>query len=77
MDEVYKSRQIHTSPQLNQDTDCWIPQADVSWDEQGTKQRQILGGPPDRFKIIDQAETYALEMAKAWIDAECIDNLTP
>ena len=49
MDEVYKSRQIHTSPQLNQDTDCWIPQADVSWDEQGTKHRQLPGGPPDRF----------------------------
>ena len=77
MDEVYKSRQIHTSLQLNQDTDCWIPQADVSWDERGTKQRHVLGGPADRFKIIDEAEIYALEMAMAWIDAECVDNLTP
>ena len=77
MDEVYKSRQIHTTPQLNPDTDCWIPQADISWEEWGTKHHQILGGPPDRFKIIDQAEIYALEMAKAWIDAEFLVDLTP
>ena len=77
MDEVYKSRQIHTIPQLNPDTDCWVPQADVSWEEWGTRHRHLLGGPPDRFKIIDQAEIYALEMAKAWIDTESIDDLTP
>lgn len=77
MDEVYKARRIQTTPQLNLDTDCWIPKADISWGEQGTERHQILAGPADRFKIIDQAEIYALEMAKAWIDAECVDNLTP
>lgn len=77
MDEVYKSRRIHTTPELNLDADCWIPKADVSWGEQGTEHHQILAGPADRFKIIDEAETYALEMAKTWIDAESLDNLTP
>jgi hypothetical protein len=43
----------------------------------GTQQHQLLTGPNDCFKIIDQAETYAVEMAKAWIDAELVDNLTP
>jgi hypothetical protein len=64
-------------PQLNLDTDCWIPKADVTWNEQGTQRRQLLAGPIDRFKIIDEAEIYAVEMARAWIDAELIDNLTP
>jgi hypothetical protein len=77
MDAVYKSRRIHTTPQLNLETDCWIPKADVSWGEQGKEHHQILAGPSDRFKIIDEAETYALEMAKAWIDGERVDNLTP
>jgi hypothetical protein len=58
-------------------TDCWIPQADVSWDEQGKERRQLLAGPSDRFKIIDQAEIYAVEMAMAWIDAEVVGDLTP
>jgi hypothetical protein len=77
MDEVYKSRRIQTSPQLDHDTDCWVPQADVSWDEQGQERRQLLAGPSDHFKVIDQAEIYAVEMAMAWIDAELVGNLTP
>ena len=77
MEEVYKSRRIQTSARLNYETDCWVPQADVTWEEQGKKQRQLLDGPPDRFKVIDHAEVYALEMAMAWIDAELTGDLTP
>ena len=37
----------------------------------------IPGHYSEGFKIIDQAETYAVEMAKTWIDAESADDLTP
>jgi len=77
MDEFYKSRRIHISHRLSPDADCWIPQVEISWDEQGTNRHQLLAGPPDRFSIIDQAEVYALEMAMAWIDAELMEDLTP
>jgi hypothetical protein len=77
MDDLYKSRYIHSLSELDPDTDCWVPKASVFWDVRGTRQQQLLTGPNDRFKIIDQAETYAIEMAKAWIDAELADNLTP
>jgi hypothetical protein len=77
MDALYKSRHIHSLPELDPDTDCWVPKARVLWEERGALQHQLLTGLHDRFKIIDQAETYAVEMAKAWIDAELIDNLTP
>jgi hypothetical protein len=77
MEQIYKFHRIQTLPRLNYDTDCWIPQADVSWDEQGQQQHRVLAGPPDRFKIIDHAELYALEMAMDWIDAETMENLTP
>jgi hypothetical protein len=77
MEELYKARRIYSMPQLNLETDCWIPKADVSWDEDGKQQHQLIAGPTDLFKIIEQAEIYAVEMAKSWIDAELIDNLTP
>jgi len=77
MEELYKARRIYSMPQLNLDTDCWIPKADVSWDEHGKQQHQLIAGPTDLFKIIEEAEIYAVEMAKSWIDAELIDNLTP
>jgi hypothetical protein len=50
------------------DADCWIPKADVSWDEHGMPRHQLITGLSDYFKIIDEAETNAVEIAKAWID---------
>ena len=77
MEEVYKSRWINSRPQLNLDTDCWIPKADVSWDDHGQRCHQLIAGPSDLFKIIEEAEIYAVEMAKSWIDAELVGDLTP
>ena len=34
-------------------------------------------GPIGYFKIIDEAEIYGVEMAKTWIDAESVADLTP
>jgi hypothetical protein len=76
MEVTYKSHHIHSVPELNLEMDCWIPNADVSWDEADTKCRQLLTGPIGYFKIIDEAEIYAVEMAKTWIDAESVDDLT-
>ena len=75
MEELYKSRRIFGEFQLNLETDCWIPIVDISWDEDGKQIHQFLRGPKDRFKIIDDAEVFAVEMAKKWIDAEVKDNL--
>jgi hypothetical protein len=77
MEVIYKSRHIHSVPELHLETDSWIPNADVSWREGGTKCRQLLTGPTGYFKIIDEAEIYALEMVKTWIDAESANDLTP
>ena len=76
MKVIYKSRHIHSVPELNLETDSWIPNADVSW-EGRTKCHQLLTGPIGYFKIIEEAEIYAVEMAKTWIDAESADGLTP
>jgi hypothetical protein len=76
MEVIYKSRHIHSVPELNLETDSWIPNADVSG-EGRTKCHQLLTGPIGYFKIIDEAEIYAVEMAKTWIDAESTDDLIP
>ncbi len=55
MEVIYKSRHIHSVPELNLETDSWIPNADVSW-EGRTKCHQLLNGPIGYFKIIDEAE---------------------
>jgi hypothetical protein len=68
MEELYLSRRIHTIPQLNLDTDCWVPKADIFWVENGMQRHHMVVGPNDRFKVIDDALTYALEVAKAWIN---------
>lgn len=52
------------------DSDCWVPEAEVLWKEDGERRHQRLKGPDDRFKIIDEAQFYAVEMAKSWIDDE-------
>ena len=77
MEVIYKSRHILTLPELNVELDCWIPKAAVSWNEAGAKCCQPLIGPIGYFKIIEEAEIYALEMAKTWIDSETVENLTP
>jgi hypothetical protein len=70
MDELYLSRRIHVAPHLNLDTDCWIPKADVFWDENGRQFRHTLTGPGDRFKIIDDAVNYAMDSARRWINEQ-------
>ncbi len=77
MVKLYQSCRIHVVTQLNLDSDCWVPEAEVLWEEHGKRRHQRLKGPDDRFKIIDEAEIHAVEMAKSWIDAELSDNLTP
>jgi hypothetical protein len=70
MKVTYRSYHVITKPRLNLDADCWVPVADVSWDEQGNPHHQLLSGMCDRFKSIEDAELEAFELAMNWIDAQ-------
>jgi len=70
MDEFYKSYYIRTLVDLNLDSDCWVPKVEVIWEQQGAPLRKELVGPNDLFKVLDNAEIYAVEMARGWIDDE-------
>jgi hypothetical protein len=50
--EIYKSHYIQTEHRLNLETDCWIPKAKISWEENGMQCIEILAGPADLFKIM-------------------------
>lgn len=77
MNELYQGRKINVVAELDLDADCWIPMADVAWEENGRQNHQRLTGPNGFFKIIDEAQIYAIEMAKSWIDAQSIDRRSP
>jgi hypothetical protein len=73
---VYKFCHVVAVPELNLDADCWIPKADVSWDDHGIPRHQLITGLNDYFKIIDEAEINAVEIAKTWIDLALADDHT-
>jgi hypothetical protein len=72
MDEFYKSYYIHTLVDLCLDSDCWVPKVEIIWEEHGAPRCKQLVGPNGLFKIFDNAEIYAVEMARGWIDDEII-----
>jgi len=77
MNEFYQGRKIKIVAELDLDADCWIPTADIAWEENGRQNHQRLSGPSGYFKIIDEAQIYAIEMAKSWIDAQFINGSAP
>ncbi|MGE5217293.1 MAG: hypothetical protein ACM3SP_09875 [Chloroflexota bacterium] len=77
MEVIYRSCHVVTVPELNLDADCWVPKANIFWAERGKRQHHVLTGLSDYFKIIDEAEINALEIARAWIDAKLAGNLKP
>jgi hypothetical protein len=70
MNELYEGRKIKVMAELDLDADCWIPTAEIAWEENGRQNHERLTGPVGYFKIIDEAQMYAIDMAKSWIDAQ-------
>jgi hypothetical protein len=70
MDEFYKGYYIHTVLDLSLKTDCWVPKAEVVWEEWGVQRRRQLVGLDDVFKSLDDAEIYAVETARGWVDGQ-------
>jgi len=68
MHEYYKGCHIYSGADLNANTDCWVPKADISWHEGGNRHSRLLAGPDDRFHTKAEAESYAIQMARKWVD---------
>jgi len=68
MEEIYKGHRIQDSSTLNPDSQRWTPKITISWDEHGTKKFHGIDGPIDHCATKGDAEIYAIQMGKKWVD---------
>jgi hypothetical protein len=65
----YNDRLIISYASLQQSTKSWSPGAEITWKHDGQRYSHTIGGLADRFQTSEEAEKFAIHMAKAWIDA--------
>ena len=65
----YNDRLIIAHASINQSTKLWSAGAEITWKRDGGRQSHTLGGLADRFKTAEEAERFAINLAKTWIDA--------
>jgi hypothetical protein len=65
----YKDRLIIAHATLNQSAQTWSPGAEITWKGEGERQSHTIGGLADRFETAEEAEGFAIDLARAWIDA--------
>ena len=65
----YRDRLIIAYASLNQSTQQWSAGAEISWKRDGRRHSHSLSGVADRFKTAGEAERFAGNLARAWIDA--------
>jgi hypothetical protein len=65
---VYHSYHIVGVAHLNEKSGYWMPKVRVLWTDAGREKKLELDGPANRFKTKDEAEDYAVDMGKNWID---------
>jgi len=66
----HKGLLIIAHSSINQSSKLWSAGAEISWKQDGQRHSHTLGGLADRFKTSEEAETFAINLAKAWIDAD-------
>jgi hypothetical protein len=65
----YNGRLIIAYASINQSSKLWSPGAEITWKQEGRRFSHTLGGLEDRFKTSEEAERFAIHLAKNWIDA--------
>ena len=67
---IYNERLIIAYATLQQSTKLWSAGAEITWKFDGQRYSHTIDGLPDRFKTAGEAEQFAINLAKAWIDAD-------
>lgn len=65
----YRDRLIIAYASLNQSTKRWSAGAEISWPCDGRRNSHSLDGLANCFKTAKEAEMFAGNLARAWIDA--------
>ena len=65
----YNDRLIVAFASLNPSDKRWSGGAEITWKRDGRRHSHSIGGLADRFKTSADAERFAMNLAKTWIDA--------
>ncbi len=65
----YRDRLIIAHSSFNPLTKQWSAGAEITWKRDGRRHSHTLDGLSERFKTAEDAENFASNLAKAWIDA--------
>lgn len=65
----YNDRLIIAYASLNRSTKQWSAGAEITWKRDGRRLSHSIAGLADRFRTADEAEKFAANLARAWIDS--------
>jgi hypothetical protein len=66
----YKDRLVIAYASINQSTKLWSAGAEITWKRDVERFSHTIGGLADQFKTSEEAESFVIKLAKAWIDAD-------
>jgi hypothetical protein len=66
---LYKDFLIIAIGQFDKDRERWMPFADISWRSASGGEAHVIHDSVHWFTIKEEAETFAVEAAKTWVDA--------
>jgi hypothetical protein len=66
----YRDRLIIAHAAMHQSTKLWSPGAEITWKRDDQRYSHTISGLADRFKTCEEAESFVINLAKAWIDAD-------
>lgn len=66
----YRDRLIIAFTSIDHSSNLWSGGAEISWKRDGERHSYSIGGLADRFKTSEEAETFIVNLAKTWIDAD-------
>jgi hypothetical protein len=66
---LHKDCLIIATGQFDKNRELWMPVADISWDSAIGRESHIIRDSVHCFRTKQEAEAFALEMTKAWVDA--------
>ncbi|MGH7848498.1 MAG: hypothetical protein ACREQW_25445 [Candidatus Binatia bacterium] len=71
--QIYKGYLVVAVVAFNEATRTWVPEVDISWDDRGLPRWYRLAGALERFTTQQDAESFAIAAATAWVD----DHINP
>jgi hypothetical protein len=65
---LYRDFLIIATGLFDKDTGVWLPMVDISWWSAAGRGSHTINDPVHSFVAKQEAETFAVEIAKAWVD---------